>query len=65
MNVQSVHGNSEKTAQKGSERCRTRAEKVGRLQYILERIKLLEGKIGQIDLRTRTMMARAHSKRPF
>jgi hypothetical protein len=57
MNVQSVHGSSEKPAQKGSERRRTRAEKVGRLQYILERIRLLEGKIGQIDLRTKTMMA--------
>jgi len=52
-----VHGNSEKVAQKGSGKRRTRAEKVGRLQYILERIRLLEGKIGQIDLRTRTMMA--------
>ena len=57
VNVQSVHENSEKVAQKGSGKCRTRAEKVGRLQYILERIRLLEGKIGQIDLRTRTMMA--------
>jgi len=57
MNVQSVHGNSEGLAQKGSEKRRTRAEKVGRLQYILQRIKLLEEKINQIDLRTRTMMA--------
>jgi len=32
-------------------------EKVGRLKYMLERIKHLEVKIGQIDLRTRTMMA--------
>jgi len=57
VNVQSVHENSVKVAQKGSGKRRTRAEKVGRLQYILERIRLLEGKIGQIDLRTRTMMA--------
>jgi hypothetical protein len=57
MNVQSVHGNSERLAQKGSEKRRTRAEKVGRLQYILQRIKILEGKIEQIDLRTRTMVA--------
>jgi len=56
-NVQCVHGNSVKAAQKDSGRRRTRAEKVGRLQYILERIRLLEGKISQIDLRTRTMMA--------
>jgi hypothetical protein len=55
--VQSVHENSEKVAQKGSGKRRSRSEKVGRLQYILERIRLLEGKIGQIDLRTRTMMA--------
>jgi len=57
MNVQSVHENSEKTAQKRFVKRRTRAEKVGRLQYILQRVKLLEGKIDQIDLRTRTMMA--------
>jgi len=57
VNVQSVHEDSLKVAQKSSGRRRTRAEKVGRLQYILERIRLLEGKIGQIDLRTRTMMA--------
>jgi hypothetical protein len=49
--VQFVHGNLVKAAQKDSGRRRTRAEKVGRLQYILERIRLLEGKIGQIDLR--------------
>lgn len=56
-NVQCVHENSVKVAQKSSARRRSRAEKVGRLQYILERIRLLEGKISQIDLRTRTMMA--------
>jgi hypothetical protein len=57
VNVQSVHENSSKAAQKGSGKRGTRAERVGRLQYILERIRLLEGKISQIDLRTRTLMA--------
>lgn len=36
---------------------RTRAEKVGRLKYIIQRIGRLEQKIDGIDLRTRTMMA--------
>jgi len=55
--VQSVHENSGKIAQKGSERRRSRAEKVGRLKYIIELIKHLERKIEQVDLRTRTLMA--------
>jgi len=55
--VQCVQGKSEKPSQKPSRRRRTRAEKVGRLKYILQRIKRLEHKIGEIDLRTRTMMA--------
>jgi len=54
--VQSVHENS-KVAQKGSVRRRSRAEKVGRLKYIIELIKHLERKIEQVDLRTRTLMA--------
>jgi len=57
VNVQSVHENSIKVAQKGSGKRRTRAEKVGRLKYIIELIKHLEGKIEQVDLRTRTLMA--------
>ena len=63
--MQSVHENSIKAAQKGSGKRRSRAEKVGRLQYILERIRLLEGKISQIDLRTRTMMAGLHEWMSF
>ncbi len=55
--MQCVHGNSEKSAQKGSGKRRTRAEKVGRLKYIIELIKHLERQIEQIDLRTRTLMA--------
>lgn len=55
--MQCVHGNSVKAAQKGSGKRRSRAEKVGRLKYIIELIKRLEQEIGQIDLRTRTMMA--------
>jgi len=57
VNVQSVHENSSRVAQKGSEKRRTRAEKVGRLKYIIELIKHLERKIDQVDLRTRTLMA--------
>ena len=55
--MQCVHENSVKAAQKGSGKRRSRAEKVGRLKYIIELIKRLEQEIGQIDLRTRTMMA--------
>jgi hypothetical protein len=55
--VQSVHENSVKAAQKGSGRRRSRAEKVGRLKYIIGLIKHLERKIDQVDLRTRTLMA--------
>lgn len=55
--MQCVHGNSEKAAQKRSRRRRTRAEKVGRLKYIIELIKRLEREISQIDIRTRTLMA--------
>ena len=43
--------------QKVSGRRRSRAEKVGRLKYIIELIKHLERKIEQVDLRTRTLMA--------
>ena len=57
VNVQSVHENSGKAAQKGSGKRRTRAEKVGRLKYIIELIKHLERKIEQVDLRTRTLTA--------
>jgi hypothetical protein len=56
-NVQIVHGNSGKAAQKGSARRRSRAEKVGRLKYIIELLKRLERQIGEIDVRTRTLMA--------
>lgn len=55
--MQSVHENSSKAAQKSSGKRRTRAEKVGRLKYIIELIKHLERKIEQVDLRTRTLMA--------
>jgi len=55
--VQCVQGKSEKPAQKPSNRRRTRAEKVGRLKYIIQRIGRLEQKIDGIDFRTRTMMA--------
>jgi len=55
--VQSVHENSGKVARKGSVRRRSRAEKVGRLKYIIELIKHLERKIDQVDLRTRTLTA--------
>jgi len=57
VNVQSVHENSGKIAQKGSGGRRSRAEKVGRLKYIIELIKHLERKIEQVDVRTRTLMA--------
>jgi hypothetical protein len=56
-NVQIVHGRSGKAAQKGSVRCRSRAEKVGRLKYIIELLKRLERQISEIDVRTRTLMA--------
>jgi len=56
-NGQSVHENSIKVAQKGSGKRGTRAEKVGRLKYIIELIKHLERKIEQVDIRTRTLMA--------
>jgi hypothetical protein len=55
--VQSVHENSRKAAQKSFGKRRSRAEKVGRLKYIIELIKHLERKIEQVDLRTRTLMA--------
>ncbi len=57
VNVQSVHENSGKAAQKGSGRRRSRAEKVGRLKYIIELLKRLEREIGEIDVRTRILMA--------
>ena len=57
VNVQSVHENSSKAAQKGSGRRRSRAEKVGRLKYIIELLKRLEREIGEIDVRTRTLTA--------
>jgi len=56
-NVQSVHDNSGEAAQKGSVRRRSRAEKVGRLKYIIELLKRLERQIGEIDVRTRTLTA--------
>jgi hypothetical protein len=56
-NVQIVHGNSGKAAQKGSVRRRSRAEKVGRLKYIIELLRRLERQIGEIDVRTRTLTA--------
>lgn len=56
-NVQIVHGNSGKVAQKGSVRRRSRAEKVGRLKYTIELLKRLERQISEIDVRTRTLMA--------
>jgi len=55
--VHFVQGKPKNPAQKKRERRRTRAEKVGRLKYIIERIGRLERKIDEIDLRTRTMMA--------
>jgi len=48
-NVQIVHGNSA--------RRRSKAEKVGRLKYIIELLKRLERQISEIDVRTRTLMA--------
>jgi hypothetical protein len=57
VNVQSVHENSGKAARKGSGRRRSRAEKVGRLKYIIELLKRLEREIGEIDVRTRILMA--------
>jgi hypothetical protein len=56
-NVQIVHGNSGKAAQKGFVRRRSKAEKVGRLKYIIELLKRLERQISEIDVRTRTLMA--------
>jgi hypothetical protein len=56
-NVQSVHEKSGKAAQKVSGRHRSRAEKVGRLKYIIELLKRLERQIGEIDIRTRTLTA--------
>jgi len=55
--VHSVQGKLKNPAQKKRERRRTRAEKVGRLKYIIQRIGRLERKIDEIGLRTRTMMA--------
>jgi len=55
--VHSVQGKPKKPAQKKRKRRRTRAEKVGRLKYIIQRLGRLEQKIDEIDLRTRTMMA--------
>jgi len=65
VNVQSVHENSSKAAQKSSGKRRTRAEKVGRLKYVIELIKHLERKIEQVDLRTRTLMAGLHEWMSF
>ena len=59
-NVQIVHEKSGKAAQKGSVRRRSRAEKVGRLKYIIELLKRLERQVGEIDVRTRTLMAGLH-----
>jgi hypothetical protein len=56
-NVQIEHENSVKATQKGSGRHRSRAEKVGRLKYIIELLKRLKRQIGEIDVRTRTLMA--------
>ncbi|MBS7626941.1 hypothetical protein KEJ51_07925 [Candidatus Bathyarchaeota archaeon] len=56
-NVQIVHDNSGKAAQKGFVRRRSRAEKVGRLKHIIELLKCLERQIGEVDVRTRTLMA--------
>ena len=52
-----VHDKPKNSAQKKQRKRRTRAEKVGRLKYIIQRIGRLEQKIDEIDLRTRTMMA--------
>jgi hypothetical protein len=52
-----VQGKQKNPAQKRQNRRRTRAEKVGRLKYIIQRIGRLEQKIDGIDLRTRTIMA--------
>lgn len=52
-----VQGKRKNPAQKKPKRRRTRAERVGRLKYIIQRIGRLEQKIDGIDLRTRTMMA--------
>ena len=56
-NVHSVQGKPKNPAQNKRNGRRTRAEKVGRLKYIIQRIGRLEQKIDGIDLRTRTMMA--------
>jgi len=55
--VHFVQGKPKKPAQKKRKRRRTRAEKVGRLKYIIQRLGRLEKKIDGIDLRTRTLMA--------
>jgi len=56
--VHCVQGKPKNPAQKKRNgRRRTRAEKVGRLKYIIQRIDRLEQKIDKIDLRTRTLMA--------
>jgi len=55
--VHSVQGKPKNPAQKKRKRHRTRAEKVGRLKYIVQRIGRLERKIDKIDLRTRAMLA--------
>jgi hypothetical protein len=52
-----VQGKPKNPAQKKRKRPRTRAEKVGRLKYIIQRIGRLEQKINEIDLRTRIMLA--------
>jgi len=55
--VHSVQGKPKNPAQQRRKRRHTRAEKAGRLKYIIQRIGRLEQKIEGIDLRTRTMMA--------
>ena len=55
--MHSVHGKPKNPAQKKPKRRRTRAERVGRLKYIIQRLSRLEKKIDEIDLRTRTIMA--------
>ena len=61
--MQSTIAQTEKPApkpEKKRKRRRTRAEKVGRLKYIIQRLRRLERKIDKINLRTRQIMVGIH-----
>jgi len=66
--VHSVTSKSEKPApkpEKKKKRRRTRAERTGRLKYIIQLIKRIDGKIEKIDLRTRQITAGFHGISSF